>query len=137
MELSDVIERVGALAVNTLDQALPVPLGAGRWRALWLQYVPRGEKGERCEVFDACLFDADGGCVHAEVGEEVLLADPGEGGDAPEVDETLPGYLAWLAEAVADGSAGLDDALARTGTRRLRPLYEVALAACERAAEGE
>ena len=50
MELSDVIERVGALAVNTLDQALPVPLGAGRWRALWLQYAPRGEKGERRRI---------------------------------------------------------------------------------------
>lgn len=132
MEAADIVRAVGPLAVDTLESVLPVPLGSGRWRALWLQYASwEDEEGEHCHVHDACLLDAEGACLHAKVRADVLL--PTGEGPAALVDETLPDYLAWAARAATDGTADMDEALARAGLTRLRPLYEAALAACERA----
>lgn len=133
MEAADIIEAVGPIAVDTLESSLPVPLGQGRWRVLWLQYASWEDgEGERCRVFDACLIDAAGEHLRAGVGADVLL--PKGDGPAALVNEALPDYLGWVARVATDGTAGMDEALARSGTEQLRPLYEAALAACERAA---
>lgn len=132
MDLSTLLGQVGPFMVDTLTRARPVPLGSGRWRALWLQYASwEDEEGEHCHVHDACLLDAEGACLHAEVRADVLL--PKGEGAAPLVDEALPDYLAWVARVATDGTADMGEALARAGLTRLRPLYEAALAVCERA----
>lgn len=133
MEAADIIEAVGPIAVDTLESSLPVPLGSGRWRVLWLQYASwEDEEGEHCRVVDACLIDAAGERLRADVGADVMLT-KGDG-PAPFVNEALPDYLGWVARVATDGTAGMDEALTRSGTERLRPLYEAALAVCERAA---
>lgn len=134
MEAADIIKAVGPIAVDTLESSLPVPLGPGRWRVLWLQYASwEDEEGEHCRVFDSCLIDAAGERLRANAAVDVLL--PKRGGHTALVNETLPDYLRWVARVATDGTAGMGEALARSGTERLRPLYEAALAACERVAE--
>lgn len=130
MELSDVISTIGYLQVNTLDVSLPVPLASGQ--VLWFQYTSLdNDDTSEYHVFDACLINADGTYVNVPVNVRVTLQS--DDTDEPIVDETYPSYMKWLASVAGDGSTGIDDALVRTGSRYLRPLYDVALAACERA----
>lgn len=137
MDAMDIVEQIGPYAVDTLDSVPPVPVDAGRWLVLWLQYVPLGsdESGERVRVHDACLLDEEAVCAHVPVDADVTLPPAGDE-PAPLVDETLPSYLTWLAGVAGDGTTTMDDALARSGSLRLRPLYEAALLAAERPAEG-
>lgn len=130
MDLSEIVETIGYLHVDTLNLSLPVPLASGQ--VLWFQYVSHddGDTSEYC-VYDACLINADGTYVHAKVDTGVALQP--DGGEKPLVDETYPDYMRWLSSVIGDGSTGIDDALVRTGSRYLRPLYDMALAACTRA----
>lgn len=129
MELSEIVKTIGYLHVNTLDLSIPVPLASGQ--VLWFQYASWDEDGtSEYHVFDACLINADGTYVNTKVNTQVVL--PSDGGEKPLVDETYPDYMKWLASVAGDGSTGIDEALVRTGSKYMRPLYDVALAACER-----